>query len=121
MSILDVTEEQIFHTLGKGRDPNFKPIEKARPAVVKPKKTYALNQPIKVAKPVMPAKAEVLVKAVEAPPVFSEEVDDSVKKLTAEMNELNNRVSGIQSMVKWYIVPQFIVVLALIFMLFMKS
>lgn len=26
MGILDVTEEQIFKTLGKGRDPNYKPI-----------------------------------------------------------------------------------------------
>lgn len=29
MGILDVTEDQIFKTLGKGKDPNYKPIEKA--------------------------------------------------------------------------------------------
>ena len=47
MSILDVTEDQIFQTLGKGRDPNFKPIEKARPAIVKPKKTCSINQNVR--------------------------------------------------------------------------
>ncbi len=31
MNILDVTEEKIFHTLGKGRDPNYKP-KKTKPA-----------------------------------------------------------------------------------------
>ena len=44
MSILDVTEDQIFQTLGKGKDPNFKAIEKVRPVVVKPKKTYSSIQ-----------------------------------------------------------------------------
>lgn len=29
MSILDITEDKIFQTLGKGRDPNFKPIDRA--------------------------------------------------------------------------------------------
>ena len=29
MGILDVTEDQIFKTLGKGKDPNYKPIVKA--------------------------------------------------------------------------------------------
>ena len=29
MGILDVTEDQIFKTLGKGKDPKYKPIEKA--------------------------------------------------------------------------------------------
>jgi hypothetical protein len=27
MGILDVTEDQIFQTLGKGKDPNFKPVK----------------------------------------------------------------------------------------------
>ena len=27
MSILDVTEDQIFRTLGKGRDPGYKPVK----------------------------------------------------------------------------------------------
>ncbi len=41
MSILDVTEDQIFHTLGKGKDPNFKQIEKVRaPVMPAIKKTY---------------------------------------------------------------------------------
>jgi len=30
MNILEVTEDKIFKVLGKGRDPKFKPIEKAR-------------------------------------------------------------------------------------------
>ena len=29
MSILDVTEDKIFQTLGKGRDPNYKPLNRA--------------------------------------------------------------------------------------------
>ena len=121
MSILDVTEDQIFQTLGKGKDPNFKPIEKIRPVVIKPKKTYISSQPIKAAKPEIPVRVEVAVKHVESQPVPSTEADESMKKLTVELTELNNRVSGIQSMVKWYIVPQFIAVLALILMLFIKS
>lgn len=40
--------------------------------------------------------------------------DDSVKKLTEDLNQLNNRVTGLQKMVKWYIVPQFVVVVILI-------
>lgn len=27
MSILDITEEKIFQTLGRGRNPDYKPIE----------------------------------------------------------------------------------------------
>ncbi|VVB97210.1 Uncharacterised protein [uncultured archaeon] len=30
MNILEVTEDKIFQTLGKGRDAKFKPIDKAR-------------------------------------------------------------------------------------------
>ncbi len=29
MSILDITEEKIFETLGRGKDPNYKPIVRA--------------------------------------------------------------------------------------------
>jgi hypothetical protein len=29
MSILDITEEKIFKTLGRGKDPNYKPIKRA--------------------------------------------------------------------------------------------
>ena len=29
MNILDVTEDKIFKTLGKGKDPNYKPVKKA--------------------------------------------------------------------------------------------
>ncbi len=29
MSLLDITEEKIFQTLGRGRDPNYKPIVRA--------------------------------------------------------------------------------------------
>ncbi|MCZ7393156.1 MAG: hypothetical protein ABOK23_09710 [Candidatus Methanoperedens sp.] len=121
MSILDVTEDQIFHTLGRGKDPNFKPIEKVRPVITKPKKTYALNQTIKTAQ---------MVKATQMPTVQAQPVisipssqvdDDPVKKLTADLDELNNRVAGLQKMVKWYIVPQFVVVLVLFFALVAKG
>jgi len=30
MNILEVTEDKIFQVLGKGRDPKFKPIDKAK-------------------------------------------------------------------------------------------
>ena len=29
LNILEVTEDKIFETLGKGKDPNYKPINKA--------------------------------------------------------------------------------------------
>lgn len=116
MSILDVTEDQIFSTLGKGRDPNFKPIEKVRPVIVKPKKTYTINT-------VKPKQTQpVQAPAVEpAKPVPAPQVDESVVKLKEDLNELNNRVAGIQKMVKWYIVPQFMVVLVLFLALVVKS
>ncbi|MDD5474636.1 MAG: hypothetical protein PHU34_10910 [Candidatus Methanoperedens sp.] len=122
MSILDVTEDQIFHTLGKGRDPNFKPIEKVRPVIAKPKKTYTLN--IKNFKTTQTAKPAQPVQAVTQPVITvpqTQQVDDSVKRITEDLNELNNRVAGIQKMVKWYIVPQFIVVLVLFLALVVKS
>jgi hypothetical protein len=121
MSILDVTEDQIFHTLGKGRDPNFKPIEKVRPVVVKPKKTYTLNQTprtVQTAKTVQP-QVQAVVEPVKLAP--TPEVDESMKKLSAELCELNNRVCGIQKMVKWYVLPQFVVVLVLLLTLIVKS
>ncbi|MFZ3384348.1 MAG: hypothetical protein WA144_10535 [Candidatus Methanoperedens sp.] len=120
MSILDVTEDQIFQTLGKGRDPNFKPIEKDRPVIVKPKKTYSINQNgkgtplVKATKPV-----EQVVKTEITVPLPQN--DDSVKKLTEDLNELNNRVTGIQKMVKWYIVPQFVVVVVLVVAIVVKA
>ncbi|MCX9010421.1 MAG: hypothetical protein OIN66_04780 [Candidatus Methanoperedens sp.] len=123
MSILDVTEDQIFQTLGKGRDPNFKQIEKVRPAVVKSKKTYTLNQTVRATQTVKPVqqqvKAETAVAAVETPPPHG--VDESMKNLSLELGELNNRVNGIQKMIKWYIVPQFVVVLALLLALIARS
>ncbi|MCZ7358385.1 MAG: hypothetical protein O8C66_01590 [Candidatus Methanoperedens sp.] len=30
MNILDVTEEHIFRTLGRGRDPGYKPVDRAK-------------------------------------------------------------------------------------------
>ncbi len=119
MSIIDVTEDQIFQTLGKGKDPNFKPIEKVRPVVVKPKKTYS-NQNVRAAPAVAASKpVETIVKPVITVP--SSQTDDSVKKLTEDLNELNSRVLGLQKMVKWYIVPQFVVVLVLIIAILAKS
>lgn len=116
MSILDVTEDQIFQTLGKGRDPNFKQIEKVRPVVAKPKKTYTPNATKTViAQPQMQSVVE------PAKPALSPEVDESMRKLSVELSELNTRVSGIQKMVKWYIMPQFLVVLVLLFALIVKS
>ena len=114
MSILDVTEDQIFQTLGKGKDPNFKVIEKVRPVVAKPKKTYS-NPNVRTAPVVKAAQPiEQIVKPVTAVPL-SPQTDDSFKKLSEDLNELNTRVVGLQKMVKWYVVPQFVIVLVLIF------
>lgn len=120
MSILDVTEDQIFQTLGKGRDPNFKPIEKVRPVIVKPKKTYTLNN-IKTTQSVKTVQPQVQTVSQPVISVPSPQADDSVRKLTEDLNELNNRVEGIQKMVKWYIVPQFVVILVLVLAFVVKS
>ncbi len=121
MSILDVTEDQIFHTLGKGRDPNFKPIEKVRPVVPQPpKKTYTSQQAIRT--PVRTTQQNPVQPVQEAVKYLpSPEVEESIKKLTAELSELNSRVSGIQTIVKWYIVPQFMFVMVILLALFMRS
>ncbi len=98
MSILDVTEDQIFHTLGKGRDPNFKQIEKIRPTITPaPKKTYSA-----------PIKTNTYTKPVQAPVeppkyVHSPEVEESINKLTTELSDIKKSVSGIQSMIKLYL------------------
>jgi len=98
MSILDVTEEQIFHTLGKGRDPNFKQIEKVRPTITPtPKKTY-----------VAPVKTPTYTHAVKAPIesikyVPSPEVEESITKLTTELSDLNKSVAGIQTKIRSYL------------------
>jgi len=126
MSILDVTEDQIFQTLGKGKDPNFKPIEKARPVTIKPKKTYTINtntknissKTINAPKPAQPIETPVQNVVITAPARQDEEI---VKKLTEDLNELNNRVCGLQKMVKWYMMPQFIVILVLILVLVVKA
>lgn len=91
MSILDVTEDQIFQTLGKGRDPNFKQIEKVRPVVYSPKKTYG---------PAQPAKAPVAPEPVKIMP--SPEIEEAISKLTAELSLLNRNVEGIQATIKLY-------------------
>jgi hypothetical protein len=126
MSILDVTEDQIFQTLGKGKDPNFKPIEKARPVTIKPKKTYSINtnprntdsKTMPAVKPVKPIEDPVQQLVITVPPG---QTDETVKKLTEDLNELNDRVHSLQKMVKWYMVPQFIVVLVLLLVIVVKA
>ena len=100
MSILDVTEDQIFHTLGKGRDPNFKQIEKIRPTITPtPKKTYSA-----------PVKKQTYIHSVQTPVaveptkfVTSPEVEESINTLTTELLDLKKSVTGIQSMIKLYL------------------
>jgi hypothetical protein len=120
MSILDVTEDQIFHTLGRGKDPNFKPIEKVRPVMPKPKKTCNVN---KAADPAsQEIQAQVRQAAVEPMKLAAlPAIDESMVKFTAELNELNLRVTGIQTMIKWYILPQFAVVLVLLLALLART
>ncbi len=120
MSILDVTEDQIFHTLGRGRDPNFKPIEKVRPVIEKPKKTYTINRAVKPVR-VQSMQSQVTMAVEQTKPVSALQADDPVKKLTEDLNELNNRVVGLQKMVKWYLVPQVVVVVVLFLALVVKS
>jgi hypothetical protein len=115
MSILDVTEDQIFQTLGKGKDPNFKPIEKARPAMVKPKKTNSKTSPLVAVQPVEVPVQQVVI----TPPDIQN--DETVKKLTQDINELNARVYGLQKMVEWYMVPQFVVILVLLLVIVVKA
>ncbi len=125
MSILDVTEDKIFETLGKGRDPNFKQIEKVRPVVIKPKKTYSINQtikttqPVKNVQPVVQSVVQPVAEPVKIVPLLKS--DENMQILKSELNQLNNRVDGIQKMVKWYIMPQFIVVLVLLLLLITRS
>jgi len=98
MSILDVTEDQIFHTLGKGKDPKFKQIEKIRPPITPtPKKTYSA-----------PVKKQMYMHSVQAPVetikyVPSPEVEESINMLTTELSDLKKSVSGVQSMIKLYL------------------
>ncbi|MDO8725574.1 MAG: hypothetical protein Q7J35_05865 [Candidatus Methanoperedens sp.] len=100
MSILDVTEDQIFHTLGKGRDPNFKQIEKIRPTITPaPKKTY-----------IAPVKKQIITNSIQKPVaveqtkyVTSPEVEESINTLTTELLDLKKSVTGIQSMIKLYL------------------
>jgi hypothetical protein len=100
MSILDVTEEQIFHTLGKGRDPNFKQIEKIRPTITPaPKKIY--SDPVKKETYTHSVKAPVAVETTKYIP--SPEVEESINKLTNELSDLKISISGIQSMIKLYL------------------
>ncbi len=119
MSILDVTEDQIFHTLGRGKDPNFKPIEKVRPVVEKPKKTYTINKTVKPqaqTQRIQPQSVQIVQPVVAPAPQL-----DEMKKLAEDLSELNNRVLGLQKMVKWYVVPQFVVIVLLFLTLVVKS
>lgn len=85
MSIHDVTEDQIYHTLGRSKAPYFKPKEKEKP----------------IEKPVP-------VKVIPSP-----EVDEFEKKLIEELNELNARVNEIQKTIKWYMILLFFVILVM--------
>ncbi len=114
MSILDVTEDKIFQTLGRGKDPNFKQIEKIRPVITKPKKTYGLNHTIKAEQTVKAVQPQAVVQAQPVISVPSPQTDETVAKLTADLNELNNRVTGLQKTIKWYVLPQFVVIVVLV-------
>jgi len=100
MSILDVTEDQIFQTLGKGKDPNFKQIEKIRPTITPvPKKTY--TAPVKKQTYTHSVQTPVAVESTKY--VHSPEVEESINKLTIELLDLKKSVSGVQSMIKLYL------------------
>lgn len=120
MSILDVTEDQIFQVLGKGKDPNFKHIEKVRPVITRLKKSYSINNNT------MTKAAAKQVQPVDKPvqPViyaFSPQIDENMRKLTEDLYELNNRVARLQKMIRWYILPQLVIVIILIFVIAVKA
>lgn len=81
----NVTEDQIYHTLGRSKAPYFKPKEKEKP----------------IEKPVP-------VKVIPSP-----EVDEFEKKLIEELNELNARVNEIQKTIKWYMILLFFVIIVM--------
>lgn len=131
MSILDVTEEDIFHTLGRGRDPNFKPYLRVKPD---PEKKRAAKKPLTKSKtapvkstPPKPTPTKSIsptpVKPAPIPVSTREykEIDPSILKLTESLCELNDRMNNIQKMVILYSMPQYVLVLAVIVVLFLKS
>lgn len=120
MSILDVTEDQIFQTLGKGKDPNFKPIEKVRPVIARPKKPSLVNNNIKTGPAVKQAQP-VEVPVQHESPASSPQLDNTMRKLTEDMDKLNNRVASLQKMIKWYILPQFVIFLVLVLVIAVKA
>lgn len=91
-SIVDVTEDQIYHTLGRGKLPQ-KPMEKLKPI-------------------------EKQASVIFAP---SPEIDEFMKKLEEELNELNSSVNNIQKMIKWFIIPLFFAVMALLLVLILRA
>ncbi len=121
MSILDVTEDQIFQTLGRGKDPNFKPIEKVRPAIPRPKKTPDADKTT-ADKIIKPSQIQIIkAKEESVRPVPLPVTDASMKRLEEGLYELNNRIYGLQKMVKWCILPQFAVILILLLALYIRS
>lgn len=139
MSILDVTEDQIFSTLGKGRDPNFKPIEKERPVIEKQNKTYSAYNVKPYIKPVPttvknPSNFKTAQsRSVQAPPIQVEKppepviiapmvkAEDPLKKIEADYSELNERVTVIQKTLKLYMIPQFVIILILLASFILKA
>ncbi len=139
MSILDVTEDQIFSTLGKGKDPNFKPIEKTRPVIEKQNKTYSPTKPYikpvpkKVNNPINFKTGQTHCIQMQEPSVRIEvpaepviiapmvQAEDPLKKIEANYSELNERVISLQNMVKLYMIPQFVVILILVAAFILKA
>ncbi|HIH44602.1 MAG TPA: hypothetical protein HA257_05875 [Candidatus Methanoperedenaceae archaeon] len=125
MSILDITEEQIFHTLGRGKDPNYKPIETVRP--VAPAVPQVAQRPVKYGKPVTSRESEDMKKLTEEVHELNgrmstlQKTEESVTVLTKDVAELSSRVTGIQSMVKWYIFPQLALVIVVVVALLSRS
>ncbi len=130
MSILDVSEDKIFETFGKGRDPKFRSIEKpepvkeiktmekAKPVVSVPKKAYTFSQSSEpVRSEVTRSSGEIVkpAKSVQPPEV------NNYLKLTSDLNQLRTRVDGIQKMIKLFIIPQVIIIIVLLIVLFAKS
>lgn len=84
-----MTEDQIFHTLGRSKAADYKPKEKPKPAE-------------------KPVPAEIIP---------SPEIDEFKEKLIEEFNELNASVNEIRKAIKWYIIPLFFVIIVLVLVL----
>jgi hypothetical protein len=109
MSISNITEEQIFHTLGRGKATDFKPV------IVK-KAYIQKEEPVKEI-----IKEKPQLETVKSTDPLPQEMMESVKHLATNMSELTTNINVLQKFMKWIVFPQFIVILVILLALIAKS